>query len=115
MKDKIIRIKLSRLKPEELFLINILNDIEIRNDEDLPNIIYWDKDCEYFFKLDYSKNKIYCSRKKVWDIIIINYGYGYSDAQSLIKNTIERQMKLFGLTVEPYGLPSYTHFPHTVS
>ena len=67
MRDKLIKIKRSRLKPEELFLIDILNEIEIVFKNDY--FIFWGIDDEILFLEKLEEGWLSCNRIRIWIII----------------------------------------------
>ena len=84
MRDKLIRIKRSRLKPEELFLIDILNDIIIRKDE-FSDGVYWDKDGYTLFKSDFEDGFLYVDYDRIWSILESHISCDFIQIQSFIK------------------------------
>lgn len=94
MLDKIKRIKRSRLKPEELFLMDILNEITITV-QDKKGWYCWEKDGKIIFKHDDIGRKLYCSKKYIWVVMFNEFGYCYSDAKYFIRDMTMKYKGLF--------------------
>ena len=86
MKDKLIKIKRSRMKPEELFLIDILNYITIK--EQTKNITIWEKDGQILFTQDFKNGWLWVSYK-IWDRIREFFDDDYSKTHFSIKKIVK--------------------------
>ena len=97
MRDKLIKIKRSRLKPEELFLIDILNEIKIIHQNDY--FIFWGISDEILFVENLEFGWLSCSREKIWDVIDDTYGenyeYGVGTKYNKIRGLIRETSKLY--------------------
>ena len=103
MKDKLIKIKRSRVKPEELFLIDILNDITIFEQNINPDIIFWVKDGEILFKQNINSGVLSVNYYKVWSVLSSDYDIYFTDIRQFIKDMVEKYMKWYGTK------PKYFH------
>ena len=70
MKEKLLRIKRSRLKPWESDLFDIIYNTEIHNN---GNYTYWKKDGLMFLKYNKNKKIFYYSNKLVHKVIWDKY------------------------------------------
>ena len=103
MKDKIIRIKRSRMKPEELFLIDIFNDMTIFEQNRFPYIVFWVKDGETLFKQNINDGMLSVNYYKIWSVLSSDYDMYFTDIGQFIKYMVEKHMNWYGIK------PSYFH------
>ena len=98
MKDKLIRIKRSRMKPEELFLIDILNNITIKKQTLYDDSIYWETDGIIMFIQNFYDNCLYVKHTHIWYVLTSTFCYSESDVVLLIESVVKKHMGWFGLT-----------------
>ena len=99
MIDKLRRIKISRMKPEELFLDNIFKNIIFREQTYYPNSIFWEKDGEIVIEQDFESGMLRVSWDKIWSVFAEKYGYGFNwgDIQTIILRVGVNYIKCDGL------------------
>ena len=98
LKDKIRQIKYLRLKPEERFLIEMVDGIESFISKKYPQSIFWKKNDIILFEQDFKNGWLRCNYELIWSVLQNKYGYKYTDTQSFIKKWVDRNTKLGGLT-----------------
>jgi hypothetical protein len=98
MKVLIQEIRKSRLKPEELWFIDFIKDLEEVKSEDYPDSIFFKKDGEVVFEHDLKDNTLWCHYYKIWSVFEDEFGINYVESQLLIKNVVEEHLNWRGLT-----------------
>jgi hypothetical protein len=94
IKDKLHKIKLSRYKPEELFLYKILNKVEIIYDKQYPYTEhnpyneYFYVNGEILFQHDLINNSFIVHGKKIWSVLRLEYNLEHDEIQTLIQNMV---------------------------
>lgn len=94
LKDKIKRIKLSRLIPEERFLIETLDGIEKFTDTKYPNSVFYKKDEIILFEHDLKSNILWCNQKIIWSVFVDKYQYDYIHTLLIIKRIVNEFLDL---------------------
>ena len=100
MREKLLRIKRSRLKPEELFLIDIIENMTINEDDDDHTI--WVKDGLITLQLNkknvlFNQPQIYNSvwvNTEIWRVFGKDYGNDYKQTKLIIKTILDKYLNL---------------------
>ena len=96
IKEKIKLIKYLRLKPEERFILEMIDGIEIHEQQTYQHFIFWKKDNIVLFEQDFENGYLRVNNNKIWSIFKHKYGYTYDETQSFIKKIIDKDTKLNG-------------------
>lgn len=110
IKDKIKQIKYLRLKPEERFLLDMMNGIKPFISKNYPKSIFWKKDDDILFEQDYKNGWLRCNYNKIWSVFSKKYEYSYPEIQSFIKSVVDKDTNLGGLT----PVSTYLYEPNRV-
>ena len=86
MRDKLIRIKRSRYKPEELFLIDLIYGMSIREQSIYNDRVFWEKDNKIIFELCYSRLRV--NYKLIWKPVGEKHNLTYIEMCILIKKVV---------------------------
>jgi len=92
LKEKIKQIKYSRLKLEEIFVLNHITDTEKYIHKDYPTSIFYKKDNVLLFEWNQKNGYFYCSYTKFWSILQSKYNLNYNEIKSLIKRLVEEHL-----------------------
>ena len=93
IKDKLIRIKRSRLKSEEIFLIDIFNGMTIKEQTLYPNNICWEKDGNVLFLYKPKTNHILVNYSDIWEKLDKQY-FSYKDKQLFLNKMFSYYLKM---------------------
>jgi hypothetical protein len=102
MKDILRKIKYSRLKPEERFLIDILHNVTIFENEEYPNNLYYKYNNEIVFNYNLKNGNFYANNTKIWSILNSKFHLNYQQVSLLIKGMVEEHLKLKEITPHSY-------------
>lgn len=102
VKDKVRLIKYLRLKPEERFLFDIIDGIEIYEQDKFPNSVFWKKDGIILFEQDFTNGWLRCNYKLIWNVLQKKYGYSFNDTKNFISRIIKNDIRLNGVIVYGY-------------
>lgn len=113
--EKIKSIKFSRLKPEEVYIIKILNNLEIYKFKILPFCMVFKYNGIIMFEYNISNKFFRCNKIYIFDLIKDKYNLTYIDTIDLIKKivknhlindniTIINDLKIFISDTNKYGL-----------
>ena len=94
IRDKLIRIKRSRYKPEELFLIDILNDIELKEQYEYPDSVFWVVGDVIMFEQDFKHKRLFVNDGYIWSVFETKYGYKYTKIESIITDVVGKYLNL---------------------
>ena len=94
LKDKIHKIKESRLTPAEKFLYNIFWNLKAYYSDEYSNLIFYKKYNEVLFIYDNQKGLFWCYYDKIWLVLETNYDINKLDIYSLIKDLVKCTLKL---------------------
>ena len=91
--DKIHRIKYLRLKPEERFLIEILDKVEFFYDKEYPDSEFYRVDDKILFEQD-SKNRWFLvDYDKIWSVLESDNDLNYKEIRELIQVMVWERLK----------------------
>ena len=91
--EKIHRIKYLRLKPEERFLIEMLDKVEFVYDDEKHNSEFYMVDGDILFEQN-SKNKYFwVDYYKIWSVLESNYDLKYEEIRELIQGMVWERLK----------------------
>ena len=91
--EKIQRIKYLRLKPEERFLIEILDKVEFIYDDEKPDSEFYQVDGQILFEQD-SKNRWFLvDYDKIWSVLESDYDLNYKEIRELIQVMVWERLK----------------------
>ena len=97
--NPIISINTDNISDEkELFLLNQLNNCEIKVNNEYPNHIIYYKNDEILFYQDLKNGHLVLNYSKMWSIFISKYKMEYQEIQGFIINMMEKHFKLMGIT-----------------
>lgn len=88
MIDKIRLIKYLRLKPEQKYLLDILNNLKLSIDNKYPHSIFFNNNDIMLFQWDYKNGYFWCNYNDIWHKLEVKYNLGYFEVKYLIKNII---------------------------
>lgn len=88
MIDKIRLIKYLRLKPEQKYLLDILNNLKLSRDNKYPHSIFFNNNDIMLFQWDYKTGYFWCNYNDIWHKLEVKYDLGYFEVKYLIKNII---------------------------
>ena len=91
--EKIQRIKYLRLKPEERFLIEILDKVEFIYDKEKPDSEFYMVDGDILFEQDSKNEWFWVDYVKIWKVLELNYDLKQRDINKLIKGTVWKKLK----------------------
>ena len=91
IKDKLIRIKRSRLNPEELLLIDIFNGMTVKEQTLYPNNICWEKDGNVLFLHSLIETYLIVNYNEIWRELE-KYFRTYTQIQSFINKMVEENL-----------------------
>lgn len=86
--EKIKSIKFSRLKPEEVYIIKILNNLEIYKFKILPFCMVFKYNGIIMFEYNISNKFFRCNKIYIFDLIKDKYNLTYIDTIDLIKTEL---------------------------
>jgi len=92
--DQINRIKHLRLKPEERFLIDILNKVVKVFNDDYPQSIFYRLDDCLLFEQDNKNNYFWVNNDEIWSVLINKYGLNHQKNRDLIKRLTLNILKI---------------------
>jgi hypothetical protein len=98
MKELIQEIRKSRLKPEEVWFIDFIKDLEEVKSDKYPNSIFFKKNGEVVFKQDTKYMYLECNYNEIWSVFENKFSFEYDDIQSLIMNVVEEHLNWRGVT-----------------
>jgi len=86
----------------EQWFKSLLNGLKIEIRADRPNIVYYKKNGNVFFRLYHdliNKERIYffCDYELVWSIFEKKYNINYDEIQEFINSMVEKYLKLSGV------------------
>lgn len=99
IKDKIKEIKYLRMKPEERFVLDIINDLEECYHPKYDNLIFFRKNLNLIFRYDIENGDLWCNYEHIWRILEKRFELKYEDIQFLIKYMLEKH--LFNNSINP--------------
>ena len=91
--EKIQRIKYLRLKPEERFLIEILDKVEFIYDKEKPDSEFYMVDGEILFEQDSKNRRFLIDYYKIWKVLESNYDFKYQEISELIQGMVWERLK----------------------
>ena len=92
--DQIKRIKYLRIKPEERFLIDILNKVKKGFSDEYPQSTYYSLNGKILFEQD-GKNDVFWVRyDDVWSVLINKYRLKHHIIRDIIKVHVRNALKL---------------------
>jgi hypothetical protein len=92
LQEKIRLIKLSRLKPEERFLINIFHNVIEYKIEEYPDDLFFIYNNELIFDLYLINNDFRISYIKIWEILKLRFNLNHQQSSLLIKSLVEEHL-----------------------
>jgi len=92
MLDKIKKIKLHRMKPEERFVYEIFTNLVEYYHPDYPNNRYYKYNDELLFNHNLNNGYFWCHHNKFWIILEEKVGLHYREIQDLVKKTVKEQL-----------------------
>ena len=99
LKNKLIRIKRSRYRSEELFLIGILNDITIYEPVTTKDRIFWKYDEKVIFEQRFKTNTLVCDHLKIWKVLREKYNLSDIETKLTIKKIVEEYLNWDGFII----------------
>ena len=102
LKDKIHKIKESRLSPAENFLYSIFWNIKPYVSDKYTDFIFCKKDNEILFQYNKKNRYFWCHYDKIWKVLESKHGLNYQEISNLIKGIVWVSLKLKEVT------PGYT-------
>ena len=90
--EKIQKIKYLRLKPEERFLIEILDKVEFVYDDEKPDSEFYQIDGEILFEQD-SKNGWFLVHSKIWAVLEMKFNLSHKEIREIIQSKIQERLK----------------------
>ena len=90
--QKIKQIKYLRLKPEERFILNILNNLEEYTHKDFPTSIFYKKDNVLLFEWEQKTGYFWCDDLNFWLILKSKYNLKYDEIKTLVKYMVEEHL-----------------------
>jgi len=99
--QKIKQIKYLRLKPEERFILNILNNLEEYTHKDFPTSIFYKKDNILLFEYNENSGIFWCDDSNFWTILRKKYNLKYEQIKILIKYMVEEHLIKNDITLSP--------------
>lgn len=88
MRDKLIRIKRSRYKPEELLLMDLVDGMYIIQQTKSPNNVFWEKDNKIIFEIAYSNLRV--NYDLIWNPVREKYNLTYTEMCSLMRTVVSK-------------------------
>ena len=98
LKDKIHKIKESRLRPAEKFLYDIFFNLKEYYFNGYPDSVFYKKDNEILFKYDKKNRYFWCHYNKIWSVLETNYDLNYQEVKEIIKGVVWETLKLKEVT-----------------
>ena len=98
LKDKIHKIKKSRLSPAEKFLYSIFWNLKEYYSNKHPDSVFYKKDDEILFEYDKKNNFFWYHYDKIWLVLDSNYDLNYQETKELIKDVVWKVLKLKEVT-----------------
>ena len=92
IKEKIRQIKYSRLKPEELFILKNLTDLEEYIHVEYPNSIFYKKDDALMFEWNQKNGMFWCNYHKFWSVLKSSFNIGNNEIKLLVKYMVEEYL-----------------------
>lgn len=90
--EKINKIKYSRLKSEERFVIDYITDIEQYVHKDISNSIFYKKGDIRLFELEKDMGVLWCNYDDFWSVLESKYNLDYEQIKTLIKKIVEKYL-----------------------
>ena len=91
--EKIQRIKYLRLKPEERFLIDILDKVEFVYNNEYPKSEFYRVDGEILFEQDSKNRRFWVHFDKIWLILESDFNLNNKEIRELIQCTVWERLK----------------------
>ena len=107
MKEIIQKIKINRLKPEERWFIDILNNLTEYTSDKYSDFIFYKKDNELLFEYNSEDKYFYCNYIKIWLVFDSKYNLNNQEIRILIKGQVEEHLKLKVKTVYKQSIFKY--------
>ena len=98
LKDKIYKIKESRLSPAEKFIYSIFFNLKEYYSDNYPNSVFYEKNNEVLFRYDKKTGNFWCHYYKIWKVLKIKYGLKYQEIRDIIKDVVWVILKLKEVT-----------------
>ena len=100
--DKIKRIKRSRLKPEELYFIDIFENMKRVPGQQRNGIykIFWKKDSVIVFEQEIFTKKLRCHTLVIW-AFLLKCDYDFIESKSFIEKMVHKYMNWEGYYATP--------------
>jgi len=109
IKDKIKHIKRCRLKKEEIFLLDIFNEMYEVNYNGLPNSVFYKLNDIVIFEKCFSNNTLYANSNKlyvnftlIWRVLESDYNYEYTEVQDFISLMTRKYLKWNEILLTPF-------------
>ena len=87
-KEKIIRIKRSRYKPEELYLMDLIDGMYIIQQTKSPNNVFWEKNNKIIFEQETQHDRLKVNYNLIWKVVGEKYDLTYIDVCKLMKKIL---------------------------
>lgn len=107
MIDKIRHIKYSRLKLEERYVLDVINNLTSYINNDYPFSIFFKNNNITLFQWDYKTGYFWCNYTDFWSILQSKFNMDYFDVKNLIKYMISEF--LLKSEIRPVGM--FKSFP----
>jgi len=103
--------ELEKITPEQRFL-DLIDGMIVKIDkEKYPDSTFFFNGDKCFFELE--KSTLWVRYAEVWQVFNVEFGMGYSEIQSFIKNQVEQHFKMMGVTPNAFEeFPWYTVEQH---
>jgi molecular chaperone DnaK (HSP70) len=96
MKEIIEEIRKSRIRPEEIWFIDYIKDLEEVKSKNYPDCIFFKKDGEVVFEQN-TKNMYLYTSGKIWSVFEKKFVLEYDEIKSLIKYWVEENLNRKGI------------------
>ena len=90
---KIQKIKYLRLKPEERFLIDILEKVEFIYDDGYPDSEFYQINGEILFEQDSKNEYFWVHYDKIWSVLNSKHGLNQQEIRELIQSMVWERLK----------------------
>jgi hypothetical protein len=97
-KEFIRDLKYRRMKPEERFMFEMFEGVEIYNSDKYADYELYKKNGDIIVEYDLTIGYFYCCYFKIWSVFVTKFNFNYKQISEFIKGWVVEHFKLEGIT-----------------